>query len=174
MKSPGILSHLASILALPFTVVVIVPFLLLKSGSGEPSQYLDNLISWIRWSMFFIFAIAGLSLFIWTNLLFDQKGKGTLAPWNPTKQLVVVGPYQYMRNPMITSVILLLLAEALFFNAEAIFVWALLFFSFNHLYFIVKEEPDTLKRFGDDYREYKTNVPRWIPRLSPWKSEKDA
>ena len=49
-----------------------------------------------------------------------------------------------------------------------IFTWALFFFGLNSVYFILKEEPDLLKRFGEDYKNYKENVPRWIPRWKPW------
>jgi protein-S-isoprenylcysteine O-methyltransferase Ste14 len=45
---------------------------------------------------------------------------------------------------------------------------AFLFFAINHVYFILSEEPGLEKRFGQEYLEYKKNVPRWIPRLKPW------
>jgi protein-S-isoprenylcysteine O-methyltransferase Ste14 len=53
-----------------------------------------------------------------------------------------------------------------------ILAWFLLAFGVNHVYFITSEEPGLYKRFGDEYLEYKKNVPRWIPRLTPWSRAK--
>ena len=69
---------------------------------------------------------------------------------------------------MITGVVAMLLGEALFFNALGIMIWACFFFAMNTMYFIFKEEPSMLARFGNAYSEYKKHVPRWIPRLTPY------
>ena len=100
--------------------------------------------------------------------MFANIGKGTLAPWAPAQHLVVVGIYRYMRNPMITGVLLSLLGEAIILSNYAVFLWFLFFFIGNHIYFIKSEEPDLLKRFGPEYVEYFENVPRWLPRSTPW------
>ena len=116
-----------------------------------------------------VFLSIGLLLMISTINLFGKFGKGTLAPWDPTQKLVVQGPYKYCRNPMITGVICILLAETLWFNNMILLFWMLLFFSINSVYFIMKEEPGLKKRFGEDYVHYKNHVPRWIPKLKPYK-----
>ncbi len=100
--------------------------------------------------------------------MFANIGKGTLAPWAPAQNLVVVGIYRYMRNPMITGVLLGLLGEAIVLSNYAVFLWFLFFFIGNHIYFIKSEEPGLLKRFGQEYVEYFENVPRWLPRRTPW------
>jgi protein-S-isoprenylcysteine O-methyltransferase Ste14 len=69
---------------------------------------------------------------------------------------------------MIASVIIILLGESIAFGSTWIFIWFLLFFGINHIYFINSEEPALKKRFGEGYIIYKKNVPRWIPRLRPW------
>jgi protein-S-isoprenylcysteine O-methyltransferase Ste14 len=102
---------------------------------------------------------------LYTTSLFFRFAQGTLAPWQPTQKLVIRGPYRYCRNPMITGVVMMLLGEGLFFNALAIRYGACVFFVMNTMYFIFKEEPAMLARFGDSYAEYKRHVPRWIPRL---------
>ena len=107
---------------------------------------------------------------LYTTFLFRQYAQGTLAPWQPTQKLVIRGPYRYCRNPMITGVVAMLLGEALFFNALGILIWACFFFVMNTFYFIFKEEPSMLARFGDDYVEYKKQVPRWVPRFRPYES----
>lgn len=110
----------------------------------------------------------GLYYLFMTIWLFINIGRGTLAPWSPTRKLVVFGPYRHVRNPMISSVLMVLLGESIAFGSIGIFIWCLLFFGLNHVYFVYSEEPGLLQRFGQEYEEYKKNVPRWIPRLRPW------
>ena len=97
-------------------------------------------------------------------ILFARVGQGTLAPWDATRRLVAVGPYRYVRNPMITSVVMMLAGEALFFGSTVLAGWFVLFFLCNHVYFILLEEPSLELRFGASYAEYKKQVPRWLPR----------
>ena len=70
---------------------------------------------------------------------------------------------------MITSVLLLLAAEALFFASWALAAWLLVAFLANAVYFPLVEEKALERRFGDQYRLYKASVPRWIPRIRPWR-----
>ena len=159
--------HLLAILILPFTVVAVVPWTLLDGGAngwaGAPPP-----AAWAgRAAGVAVFA-AGFALFGWCLALFARVGRGTLAPWDPTRALVAVGPYRHVRNPMITGVVLMLVGEALFFRSGAIGTWAAAFVVINHLYFILSEEPGLERRFGDGYREYRRSVPRWVPRLRPW------
>ena len=92
-------------------------------------------------------------------------------PWNPSRSLVVAGIYRYIRNPMILSVIMIEVGEALLFASVWLGILAVIFFIINHVYFVLSEEPGLEKRFGEDYIEYKKNVPRWIPRLKPWEPD---
>jgi protein-S-isoprenylcysteine O-methyltransferase Ste14 len=110
----------------------------------------------------------GLAFFAWTLSVFVRQGRGTLAPWDPTRRLVVQGPYRHVRNPMITAVLTILAGEALLFGSTAIAIWFGVFFAVNALYFPLSEEPGLRRRFGAEYDEYARNVPRWIPRLRPW------
>ena len=110
----------------------------------------------------------GLLLMINTISLFASRGKGTLAPWNPTQKLVVQGIYRNVRNPMISGVLAILLGEAVLFGSLPMFYWFLLFFLGNAIYIPLLEERGLVNRFGSDYLIYKQNVPRWIPRLRPW------
>ncbi len=110
------------------------------------------------------FILIGLYLWLVTVKLFSEIGRGTLAPWNPTRRLVVAGIYRNVRNPMITGVASIILGEAVIFGSGALLLWLLFFVVGNHFYFIFSEEPGLEKRFGEEYLEYKRNVPRWIPR----------
>jgi protein-S-isoprenylcysteine O-methyltransferase Ste14 len=111
---------------------------------------------------------AGLALFVRTVALFVAIGRGTLAPWDPTRRLVVEGPYRYVRNPMITAVLTILAGEALLLGSPAIAIEFGVVFAINAVYFPLSEEPGLRRRFGAEYDEYARNVPRWIPRLRPW------
>lgn len=164
-----ILRHLLSILLLPFLVVVVVPYWLLHTFAAGDTRWNDgSILMWLSRAVGGGLLIAGLALFSWCISLFARVGRGTLAPWDPTRKLVAVGPYRYVRNPMISAVAMLLLGQALFWGSWRISLWAGIFILVNHLYFVLLEEPNLEKRFGQSYRLYRANVPRWLPRLRPW------
>jgi protein-S-isoprenylcysteine O-methyltransferase Ste14 len=152
-----------TIIILPVNVLVFIPAILLYCvGYRWTLNHPALLVLGV------IFLLFGLSLAGWTMRLFAVIGKGTAAPWNPPKKLVVSGPYCHVRNPMITSVLTMLLAEALLLNTWWCGGLFVLFWLGNMIYFPFFEEKDLEKRFGESYLEYKRNVPRWIPRLTPW------
>lgn len=157
MKS--FLKHLLSFI-LPITVLVIVPLLIEKSLTVK-----INAVSTIGFAVILL----GLTLMFLTIRMFIRIGKGTLAPWHPTRKLVTKSLYAHMRNPMILGVNIVLIGEAITFRSYNILIWTGCFFILNTVYFIFSEEPGLKKRFGDEYEEYKRNVPRWIPRIHPWK-----
>ena len=90
------------------------------------------------------------------------------APWDPPARLVITGLYRHVRNPMIMGVFCVLLAEVLAFQSTALAAWTAFAVALNLFYIPLSEEPALEHRFGDRYREYKRNVPRWIPRRAPW------
>jgi protein-S-isoprenylcysteine O-methyltransferase Ste14 len=115
---------------------------------------------------------AGLFIMEMTISSFIRIGKGTLAPWSPTRKLVLTSLYKYVRNPMILGVLTVLIGEAISILSVNILIWAIIFFIINNLWFVLFEEPDLEKRFGEEYKEYKRNVPRWIPRTKPFSPDK--
>ena len=112
--------------------------------------------------------LSGLGLMLSSIILMIRIAKSTVMPWDPSKNLVVAGPYRHLRNPMILGVILLLIGEALVFCSYGIAILATGFFVLNTLYFIYFEEPKLEQQFGEAYRQYKANVPRWLPRTRAW------
>jgi protein-S-isoprenylcysteine O-methyltransferase Ste14 len=115
-----------------------------------------------------ILILAGLRLWWHTIQLFVEVGRGTLAPWDPPRRFVVRGPYRLVRNPMISSLGMILLGEALLLGSGSILVLFAGFAIVNATYIPLVEEPGLRRRFGDDYEQYRRAVPRWIPRRSPW------
>jgi len=163
------LRHLLAILLLPFMVVVVIPRWLLRDWALSDTHWAvqtpAELVARVAGAAIFL---GGFALFTWCVTLFGRVGDGTLAPWDPTRRLVAVGPYRYVRNPMITGVVTMLIGEAVLRGSRVLTLWAATFVVFNYVLFLIFEEPDLERRFGEDYRRYKSNVPRWIPRRRPW------
>ncbi|HEX5374775.1 MAG TPA: isoprenylcysteine carboxylmethyltransferase family protein, partial [Solirubrobacterales bacterium] len=78
------------------------------------------------------------------------------------------GPYRHVRNPMISAVLAVLAGEAALFGSLPLLIWFAAFFAANSIFFRRYEEPGLERRFGEDYRAYTHNVPRWLPRRAPW------
>ena len=144
---------------LPVTALIIVPLYIEPDIS---TKQVSALVTGL-----FIMCI-GLYVMTLTISSFIRIGKGTLAPWSPTRKLVISGMYGHVRNPMISGVLIVLIGESIAILSLNIFIWAVIFFIINNIYFIIYEEPNLEKRFGDEFKEYKKNVPRWIPRLKPF------
>ena len=169
MRVKLVLRHLLALLLLPGIVVIVVPMWIRQAGvSGDSRWAGGTLSSWVARTAAVILVVAGLSLVSWCVSLFARIGQGTLAPWDPTRRLVAVGPYRHVRNPMITGVVLLLTAQALWSGSWKLAAWACAFVAINHFYFLLVEEPGLAARFGGAYLEYKAHVPRWLPRRAPW------
>jgi protein-S-isoprenylcysteine O-methyltransferase Ste14 len=160
--------HLRAIALLPGTVTILVPALILIGGGADVGWGLDGALVALPVLAGLLLIAGGLALWTWTVRLFARIGRGTLAPWDPTRRLVVAGPYRHVRNPMITAVLAVLLGEACLFGSIGLLAWFAAFLAVNHGFFLVVEEPGLERRFGDEYRAYKSNVPRWIPRRSAW------
>ncbi|MFL5539827.1 MAG: methyltransferase family protein, partial [Longimicrobiaceae bacterium] len=161
-----ILRHLLSILLLPFVMVVVVPRWIVLGEGASDTRWRAGTAAWMGHAAGALLFLAGFALFAWCVSLFARVGQGTLAPWDPTKRLVAVGPYRYMRNPMITGVLAMIFGEALFLGSRAVAAWGATFLVINQVYFIILEEPGLERRFGDGYRRYKSAVPRWLPRTT--------
>jgi len=165
-----LIRHLLSIAALPFVMAVVVPTWIARRDHITPS--IGPTLPLVLVQIGGVIALViGVILFVSSLRRFATEGKGTLAPWDPPRQLVVHGPYRYVRNPMISGVIFILLGEAMLLLSKGHLWWALTFFAINAVYIPLFEEPQREGRFGDSYREYRRHVPRMLPRLRPWQPE---
>ena len=99
---------------------------------------------------------------------FALQGLGTPAPIAPTENLVVTGLYRYVRNPMYVAVVVVILGQAVLFGDWRLIVYAMLVWLVFHAFVVGYEEPTLARRFGTRYDDFRANVPRWIPRLTPW------
>ena len=144
------------VLLLPGTVAGYVPFLILSAA--DPVRVPEPSLSSAGAS---ILAIAGAAVLLRCVWDFFARGRGTLAPIDPPRVLVVSGLYRFTRNPMYNGVLALIVGEAWLFASMALLQYALLVFVLFHLFVVVYEEPVLTSQFGDAYRAYRRAVPRW-------------
>lgn len=145
-------------LVAPGGVVVFVPAMLVLAKSG-PMELGPG-----RW-FGLPFIAMGVPVLGWCIVNFAREGKGTLAPVDPPKFVVRGGPYQVVRNPMYLSMLSILIGEALLFESWATAAWAVIMAIVWHLFVVFHEEPTLTRLFGPAYKEYRSTVPRWRPRL---------
>ena len=112
-------------------------------------------------------ALAGGALALWCVLAFAFVGRGTPAPFDPPRRLVVAGPYRYVRNPMFLGAAVALAGAAVFYRSLALFGYAVLFLGATHLFVVWYEEPTLARLFGREYEAYRETVRQWVPRLKP-------
>ncbi|MEW5917962.1 MAG: isoprenylcysteine carboxylmethyltransferase family protein [Gemmatimonadota bacterium] len=165
------LRHAVAIAVLPFTVALIIPVFLARRN-GVALDVGDSVAQLLAQTGGLVALVVGVLLFISSLRRFAGEGRGTLAPWDPPRELVVRGPYRFVRNPMISGVLLVLLGESLVLLSRAHLMWAVAFFVINAVYIPLLEEPQLATRFGRSYDEYRRHVPRLIPRLTPWDSSR--
>jgi protein-S-isoprenylcysteine O-methyltransferase Ste14 len=99
---------------------------------------------------------------LWCVRDFYVRGKGTLAPWSPPSNLVIVGLYRYSRNPMYVAVILVLLGWAFSFGLPALWLYAIVVATAFQLRVLFGEEPWLARTHGAQWHEYASRVPRWF------------
>ena len=147
---------------LPIIVLIIVPLCIER----------DIIIKFLpAFILGIVIMVIGLYVITMTVSSIIRIGRGTLAPWAPSQHLVIAGMYGYVRNPMILGVLTVLIGESVSILSYRIMIWVVCFFLINTIWFVVFEEPSLEKKFGDEYRQYKENVPRWIPRIKPFKPQ---
>jgi len=101
---------------------------------------------------------------------FALEGLGTPAPIAPPQKLVVTGLYRYVRNPIYIAVVAVILGQALLFGDWHVLWYGALLWLFFHVWVVAIEEPTLKQTFGTKYESFRTNVPRWIPLLTPWRA----
>jgi protein-S-isoprenylcysteine O-methyltransferase Ste14 len=113
---------------------------------------------------------AGLPVLLDSFARFALQGLGTPAPVFPTRHLVVTGLYRYVRNPMYVAVVSLIVGQGLLLGNLRVLGYGLVVWLACHAFVRLYEEPMLRSTFGAEYDAFRTNVPRWIPRLHPWRN----
>jgi protein-S-isoprenylcysteine O-methyltransferase Ste14 len=107
--------------------------------------------------------ICGAALALWCVGVFARIGKGTPAPFDPPRRLVIRGPYRYVRNPMYIGASFALAGAALFFTSLSLFAFVCGFLLVCHCFVLIYEEPTLRRTFGQEYTAYCEHVKRWWP-----------
>jgi protein-S-isoprenylcysteine O-methyltransferase Ste14 len=102
---------------------------------------------------------------------FAIQGLGTPAPVFPTRRLVVTGLYRYLRNPMYVTVVITILGQGLILGNLRLLEYGAVVWLPAHLFVLLYEEPTLRASFGSEYKSYCAEVPRWIPRFTPWRND---
>lgn len=105
----------------------------------------------------------GGAIALWCIVTFALVGKGTPAPFDPPRKLVVRGPYQYVRNPMYLGAALALMGAAVFYRSNQLLAYVAVFLLVTHVFVVWYEEPTLARLFGDEYAAYCARVRRWLP-----------
>lgn len=113
--------------------------------------------------------VAGLPVLLDSFARFALQGLGTPAPVMPPERLVVSGFYRYVRNPMYVAVTALIAGQGLLFGSVTVLAYGAILWAGFFLFVVAYEEPALGEQFGDEYQRYRTNVRRWLPRITPWR-----
>jgi protein-S-isoprenylcysteine O-methyltransferase Ste14 len=151
------LRALLAFLALPVVVGGLVPWLLL---GGDGWRMPGTIIGWPV-------LLSGMGVVLRCARDFYEMGKGTLAPWAPPRNLVVVGFYRFVRNPMYLGVLGWVAGWSLVAGSPMLAAYACILAILFHLRVVFYEEPVLGRKFGDRWTEYCSTVNRWIPKLKP-------
>ena len=112
-----------------------------------------------------VIGAAGGAVALWCIFTFATTGRGTPAPFDPPRRLVIQGPYRFVRNPMYIGAGLALAGAALFYGSLPLLGYTAVFFLATHLFVLWYEEPTLRRSFGPEYDAYSRQVKRWWPRV---------
>jgi protein-S-isoprenylcysteine O-methyltransferase Ste14 len=117
-----------------------------------------------------VLIIAGAPGIVDSFARFALEGLGTPAPIAPPQKLVVTGLYRYVRNPIYIALVAVIFGQALLFGDLPLLWYGALLWLFFHVWVVTIEEPTLEQTFGAEYESFRINVPRWIPRSTPWRA----
>jgi protein-S-isoprenylcysteine O-methyltransferase Ste14 len=117
-----------------------------------------------------IMILAGVPGLVDAFARFALQGLGTPGPFLPPRNLVVTGLYRYVRNPIYVANEAIILGQAVLMGDSRLIVYGALWWLVFHVAVVAYEEPTLEETFGKEYEAFRAAVPRWIPRMTPWRS----
>jgi protein-S-isoprenylcysteine O-methyltransferase Ste14 len=150
----------------PGTIAGLLPYGI-TGWEMQPAFFGLEAVRWLGAALIFV----GLAILIESFARFVTKGFGTPAPVAPPKHLVVSGLYRHTRNPMYVGVVSAVAGQALLLGDSRLLWYAIIVWICFHLFVLLYEEPTLRVTFGDEYERFCANVPRWLPRIRPWRFE---
>ena len=95
-----------------------------------------------------------------------MRARGTPVPMNPPDELIVSGPYAWVRNPMLTGVFAALFGLGILLHSVGLaLIWTPSYALIHLAELKWVEEPELERRFGAEYVAYRARVPMFIPRV---------
>jgi protein-S-isoprenylcysteine O-methyltransferase Ste14 len=149
-----------SVLFIGLLLIYLPARLLSWSGIGRPAAIEVPQVAGM------VIGAGGAMIALWCIFTFAFIGRGTPAPFDPPRRLVIRGPYRFVRNPMYIGAGLALASAALFYESLPILGYAGFFFLVTHLFVVLYEEPTLRRTFGPEYEAYCGRVRRWWPSVS--------
>lgn len=160
-RTTALLGSALFLVLAPGTIAGLVPWMIVRWPAPIPSVVLA--------------ALGGLVMALGAVLLvecftrFALQGLGTPAPVAPPQRLVVSGAYRHVRNPMYVAVVSLILGQAALFASSPLLAYGAVVWAAFHAFVLAYEEPTLRRQFPQDYAAFVDAVPRWVPRLTPWR-----
>src|SRR5437773_4657771 len=151
-----LLKNLLFTLVVPSTVAVYVPLLIARGRSPA---------SGVTCPLAVVVLALGASTYAWSVWDFATFGRGTPAPIDAPKRLVVRGLYRYTRNPIYLGVLTVLLGLGVMFQGRALLIYAFCVGIGFHIFVVLYEERRLARQFGAEYYDYCEKVGRWLPRF---------
>jgi protein-S-isoprenylcysteine O-methyltransferase Ste14 len=151
------LKNLLFTLIVPCSVAVYIPYLIMRNDTAYVGVSLPIAI---------LFFATGALIYTWCQWHFATYGRGTPAPVDAPKKLVIRGLYKYVRNPMYVGVLIAILGWAMLYQSLFLLAYAVLIWTCFELFIVFYEEPHLRKIFGAEYGEYCARVGRWVPKLT--------
>ncbi len=150
-----LIKNLVFTLVVPGTVAVWGPLLLIRGRSpASPARLAGGVALWL----------VGSAIYAWCVWDFAAFGRGTPAPLDAPRRLVVRGLYRWTRNPMYLGVLTVLLGWTLAYRAHGLLLYLMSFAACVQLFIVLYEEPHLRRVFGREYEDYCARVNRWWPR----------
>jgi len=150
------LKNLLFTLVVPGTVGIYIPLLLARDRPAA-----SGLVFFLALALL---AIGGI-IYAWCVWDFAVFGRGTPAPIDAPKKLVVRGLYRYTRNPIYVGVLTVLVGWTVMFRGTNLHIYMFCVAVGFHLFVVLYEEPHLRQQFGVEYRSYCAKVGRWLPRF---------
>ena|SRR5687768_4797824 len=160
-RTAASLGSLLFLVVAPGTLAVLIPYWI----TGWPKPDAPPLLQAVG----ALLIAGGLLLLLECFGRFALQGRGTPAPIAPPERLVVTGAYRRVRNPMYVAVVGMILGQAALFGDLQLLAYAAVVWLGFHIFVLAYEEPTLRRSFPDDYAAFFAAVPRWLPRLTPWR-----
>lgn len=161
-RAAAIIGSAIFLVIAPGTLAVVVPWYLTHWHFAPPPFPIARVLGAVLIG-------AGLPILLDSFARFALQGLGTPAPVMPPQRLVVTGFYRYVRNPMYVAVTALIAGQGLLFGSVAVLEYGTILWVGFFAFVVAYEEPTLDEQFRDEYRRYRANVRRWLPRITPWR-----